>query len=122
MRCRRLGDVLRVARFVVAVAVLAACGGGGSAKPDAAIDAYESNCGKPGDVGNELGIGKFCAALSDCQGTQAPLCSSLGDPTTHFCTKTCSATGSADQCGTATMCVCQSGGGACGCTPTACLN
>ncbi len=110
---------------IVSVLVLAlvACGGG-SSKPDAAVDAFSSTCGHPGDVGNELGIGKFCETLSDCQGTaMAPLCSSLGDATTHFCTKTCSSTGSADQCGTATTCTCQNGGssGPCGCTPNACL-
>jgi hypothetical protein len=107
-----------IASFAV---LLAACGGGGGeAKPDAAPDAFNSTCGKPGDVGNELGIGKFCASLSDCSSTaSAKLCSSIGDPTTHFCTKTC-AMGSTDQCGTATMCVCNANN-QCGCTPNACL-
>lgn len=107
----------------VAAALFAACGGGGSDKPnmvDAAADAFESTCGKPGDVGNELGIGKFCASLSDCSTTpDARLCSSLGDATTHFCTKTCTM-GSTTQCGTGTMCVCN-GNNQCGCTPNACL-
>jgi hypothetical protein len=48
----------------------------------------------------------------------APLCSSLGNPMTHFCTKTCPM-GSTDQCGTGTTCTCQ--GASCGCTPTVCL-
>lgn len=87
---------------------------------DAAIDAYESDCGFPGDEGNELGIGKFCASLSDCSSTaSAPLCSSLGDPNTHFCTKTCSM-GSTGTCGTGAECVCDSSN-RCGCTPTVCL-
>ena len=30
---------------------------------DASVDAFESDCGHPGDLGNELGIGKFCASL-----------------------------------------------------------
>jgi hypothetical protein len=104
------------------VAMLVACGGGGgTAKPDAMPDAFTSTCGNPGDVGNELGIGKFCASLSDCSNTvSAKLCSTIGDSTTHFCTKTC-AMGSTDQCGTATMCVCNSSN-QCGCTPNACLN
>jgi hypothetical protein len=110
---------------IVSVFVLAvmACGGG-KAKPDAAVDAFESTCGHPGDVGNELGIGKFCNDLADCQNNMsAALCSILGDSTTHFCTKTCSGSGSAGQCGTATTCACQGSGtsGPCGCTPTVCL-
>lgn len=108
-----------LATFVV---MLAACGGGGgSAKPDAAPDAFDSICGRPGDMGNELGIGKFCASLSDCSSTQsAKLCSTIGDPQTHFCTKTC-AMGSTDQCGTATTCTCNASN-QCGCTPNSCLN
>lgn len=111
-------------RVCLLVLILAACGGegdGGNNKtPDASVDAYYSECGHPGDPGNELGIGKFCASLSDCSTTQAaPLCSSLGDPNTHFCTKTC-AKGSTDQCGTATECTCNANN-QCGCTPSVCL-
>ncbi len=118
-----MGTGLRT--LVICSLVLAfACGGGSSgddAAVDAAADAFQSDCGFPGDPGNELGIGKFCASLSDCADTQgAPLCSSLGDPNTHFCTKTCDM-GSTDQCGTATACTCNAGG-QCGCTPNACLN
>ena len=103
------------------VLLLIACGGeDGQKMADASVDAFESDCGKPGDTGNELGIGKFCASLSDCNGTpSAPLCSSLGDPNTHFCTKTCPM-GSTDSCGTGAQCVCNSSN-QCGCTPSACL-
>ncbi len=94
---------------------LAACGS--NAKP---IDAFYSKCGQPTDTGNELGIGKFCELNSDCSAT-APLCSIYGDKTTHFCTKTCQGDAGVDQCGTATQCVCETGGATCGCTPTACL-
>jgi hypothetical protein len=105
---------------------LVACGGGSSDNPPAdtapAPDAFESDCGRPGDVGNELGIGKFCAQISDCNDTpMAPLCSSLGDRNTHFCTKTCQSGGAPDQCGTATECVCNANN-QCGCTPSSCLN
>jgi len=103
-----------------------ACGetGGGNdnaAKPvDASPDAYDSDCGFPGDTGNDLGVGKFCASLSDCSSTSsAPLCSSLGDPATHFCTKTCSM-GSTGACGNGAQCVCDSSN-RCGCVPTVCL-
>jgi len=100
--------------------VLAACGSPTPKHPDAAVDAFFSKCGMPGDLGNELGIGKFCAQISDCSNTQsAPLCSDLGDPDTHFCTKTCPM-GSTDQCGTNSTCTCNSSN-QCGCTPNSCL-
>jgi len=123
MRMRTPIGLLSV--WMLTAIIVVACGGGSGKPntPDAAslIDAFESDCGKPGEVGNEKGIGKFCASLSDCSTTpEAPLCSSLGDMHTHFCTKTCSATGSADQCGSVTMCVCNASN-QCGCTPTACL-
>lgn len=111
--------------FVTSIVIAVACGGGGDKPanmPDAfQPDAFESDCGKPGDLGNELGIGQFCASLSDCATLpSAPLCSSLGDMHTHFCTKTCTSTGSAGQCGTATQCTCNASN-QCGCTPSACL-
>jgi hypothetical protein len=107
------------------LALFTACGGGSSTPVDAAadVDAFESDCGFPGDQGDELGIGQFCEVLSDCAGTTgAPLCSSFGDPSTHFCTKTCQM-GSIDQCGTsgANMCTCNANN-QCGCTPSVCLN
>lgn len=109
-------------RAVLLVFILAACGGdGGTSAVDATTaDAFESDCGKPGDTGNELGIGKFCASLNDCADTpSAPLCSSLGDKSTHFCTKTCPM-GSTDACGTGAECTCN-GNNQCGCTPSVCL-
>jgi hypothetical protein len=105
---------------LVVFTLLAACGGGTPAKMDAAIDAFFSTCGHPGDTGNEKGIGKFCQALSDCQGTMAPLCSILGDTTTHFCTTTCQMMGSDASCGTNATCECNASN-QCGCTPNACL-
>jgi hypothetical protein len=120
MRMRTSIGLLSV--WALAIIVVACGGSSKSNTPDAfQPDAFESDCGKPGEVGNEKGIGKFCASLSDCSTTpEAPLCSSLGDIHTHFCTKTCSATGSADQCGSVTMCACNTSN-QCGCTPTACL-
>jgi hypothetical protein len=110
--------------FVIALAAsTVACGGGGGAPEP---DAFFSYCGHPGDEGNELGVGKFCDEFADCGDTvNAPLCSEIGDPSTHFCTKTCRG-GDADagsleeQCGSGEItCVCS--GGQCGCTPTECL-
>jgi hypothetical protein len=114
---------MRIRTIIICVLTMAACDGG-SDKPDTpdapGVDAYASDCGKPGDLGNELGIGKFCASLSDCSTTMsAPLCSSLGDPNTHFCTKTCTA-GSTTSCGTGTECTCNASN-QCGCTPSTCL-
>jgi len=113
---------IRTLIIFICAAITASCDGGGKADPPDAptIDAYESDCGKPDDVGNELGIGKFCASLGDCSTTMsAPLCSSLGDRNTHFCTKTCTM-GSTTSCGTGAECVCN-GSNQCGCTPSACL-
>ncbi len=108
---------------LVCALVIAGCDGGSGAPshPDApAVDAYFSNCGHPGDLGNEMGVGKFCASLSDCATSQSsPLCSSLGDKDTHFCTHTCSATGTCD-CGTGAERTCNASN-QCGCTPSVCL-
>lgn len=107
---------------LVGVLLLAACGGSSSpTSADAATaDAFVSACGKPGDLGNEMGVGKFCTSLSDCAGSlTAPLCSSLGDKETHFCTHTCSATAACD-CGTGAERTCNANN-QCGCTPTVCL-
>jgi hypothetical protein len=109
--------------IILCLALLTACGGGSSTPADAPddVDAFVSDCGFPGDPGNELGIGKFCASLSDCADTvEAPLCSELGDPDTHFCTKTCDM-GSTDQCGTGAECTCNANN-QCGCTPSVCLD
>lgn len=109
--------------LVMGIAVLVACSSSKTpTKPDAPmVDAFSSTCGHPGDTGNELGIGFFCETLSDCSNTPAAhLCSSFGDPTTHFCTKTCTSGGSADQCGTNTTCECNASN-QCGCTPNSCI-
>ncbi len=106
--------------LIVVIAFAFACGNSTPKKaPDAAVDAFASTCGKPGDTGNELGIGKFCTSFSDCPST-APLCSVIGDSTTHFCTKTCTTQGSTTECGTNTTCECNSSN-QCGCTPNSCL-
>ena len=105
------------------VVAAAACGGDdddGTTATDAAPDALVSICGFPGDQGNSLGIGKFCLNLSDCRDTpSAPLCSIVGDRTTHFCTRTCSVDAGPEQCGEDVSCQCGDGG--CGCTPNSCL-
>src|SRR5262245_43162336 len=98
---------MRVVLLVIILVLATACGGESEKTPDAGVDAYFSECGHPGDMGNELGVGLFCPnGISDCGGTPAaPLCSSLGSSSTHFCTKTCPM-GSTDSCGTGAECVC----------------
>jgi hypothetical protein len=106
---------------VITAVVMIACGSDSKAPDAPAADAFSTSCGKPGDTGNDQGVGKYCASLSDCSGNMtATLCSSLGDPTTHFCTHTCTGSGSAGQCGTNATCECN-GGNQCGCTPNSCL-
>jgi hypothetical protein len=109
--------------MALAVAAAVACSSSDDKKtPDAAStsDAFQSACGHPGDTGNEMMIGKFCQSFGDCPQT-APLCSVIGDPTTHFCTRTCSGSGSGSaQCGTNTTCTCNASN-QCGCTPNSCL-
>jgi hypothetical protein len=106
---------------IIAIAFVVACGGGGTgtgADVDASTMGLSATCGHPGDTGNALGVGKYCAQLSDCSGLTAGLCAILGDPNAHFCTKTCMQ-GSADACGDGATCSCQ--GGECGCVPDTCL-
>ena len=114
---------MTIRALIIFIVTAAACDGSSSTPdmPDApSVDAYASECGHPGDLGNELGIGQFCASLGDCSTTMAaPLCSSLGDRTTHFCTKTCTA-GSTTACGTGAECVCNAGNQR-GCTPSVSL-
>jgi hypothetical protein len=112
--------------FACAIAFGIACGSSGTTTktPDAAIDAFFSICGNPGDTGNEKGIGKFCTSVGDCADTVgAPLCANLGNPDAHFCTTTCPSSemgSNSPTCGTGISCTCNSSN-QCGCTPNSCL-
>ena len=100
------------------------------AGPADATDELYSKCGQPGDQGNSLGLGQFCNVITDCSNTtQAHLCSSLGNPDTHFCTFRCMAADAATpdgaaafptDCGSGATCSCDTSG-QCGCVPNACL-
>ena len=87
---------------------------------DTGVDAVSlSECGHPGDKGNELGVGKFCQTITDCSSnTKATLCTTIADNVNFFCTASCVDGGPADQCGTGASCACQ--GGQCGCHPDSC--
>ena len=91
-----------------------------------------SQCGRPGDKGNSLGVGKFCTEIADCQGAgmKTNICSSLGNgpspspDDTYFCTIfPCKLDGGTGHCGENATCTCGSGGGGsgCACTPNSCL-
>ncbi len=73
-------------------------------------------CNDPGNMGNSVGVGKYCNDSSMCGGG-APSCATLGDPTEHFCTTTC--TMGSTACGQGASCQCQ--GGQCGCVPDVCV-
>ena len=57
-------------RIAISIVFLISCGGGSDpASPDGPApdtEPFESDCGFPGDEGNELGIGKFCDSQADC--------------------------------------------------------
>ncbi len=88
---------------------------GGTGTP---MDMTLTGCGTPGDVGNALGVGKYCNTSLDCVGKSAVLCATIGDPNAHFCTMGCTMGGSSTQCGDNARCACDSQG--CGCTPNSC--
>ena len=115
--------------LLVAATLLVGCGGN-SAPMDAAVDhlvldlSINSICGHPGDVGNSVGVGKFCTVESDCSGnTLATICTQL-DPTSgaYFCTVPCTAGDGGTNCGENAHCACGSGGSqsGCGCYPDSC--
>jgi hypothetical protein len=121
-----------VAGTILAVVLAAACStsSGGAAASDAGAGEcgkIDSACGQPCEPGNELGIGRFCNTLHDCDGTQIPtICATLGDPTEHFCTAMCLTADAGDEagafprdCGQGATCQCQ--GSQCGCFPTSCF-
>lgn len=119
------------AAMVAALLALAGCGGSGAADmamPDMAV---LSSCGHPGDVGNSLGVGKFCRTIADCTGPglKTNICSALGNGSspsagdTYFCTiYPCHQDAGVPECGENASCVCggSSGGSGCACTPTSC--
>ena len=81
--------------------------------------AYFSLCGHEGDLGNSLGVGKFCRTISDCAGKTASICSTIQPQRmTYFCTMACTKT---EDCGEGASCVLDPGLGASGCVPSSCI-
>src|SRR5262245_56148452 len=61
---------------------------------------FHSDCGHPGDVGNSVGVGKFCMKVTACSSnTKATLCTTLGSDRNYFCTTACDSAGPANYCG-----------------------
>ncbi|HEX8952665.1 MAG TPA: hypothetical protein VF945_12505 [Polyangia bacterium] len=87
-----------------------------------------SRCGHPGDVGNSLGVGKFCTNQGpDCSGnSMAKSCSALlngqtPSPTdSYFCSFLCATTDPPGVCGENAACLCSSPT-SCACIPTSCI-
>lgn len=80
-----------------------------------------SCCGRPGDTGNSVGVGKYCATIQDClRNTKAKICTTVFMPQYAFCTTLCDSTRDPlPQCGEGATCECLSGEG-CGCVPSSC--
>ena len=132
---------MKAALATMLAAGVAACGddttsGGGdgsvaadlSATPSSPDMQLLSRCGHPGDVGNSLGVGKFCTNQGpDCSGNgMANLCSALVNGQTpsptdsYFCSFTCASSDPPGTCGENAACLCNSGG-SCACIPTSCI-
>ena len=94
--------------------------------PDACLGALDpadaggapSLCGNPRDNGNTAGIGRYCSSSSDCTVASATICSSIGDPRTHFCTELCSLDGGGIVC--SAMASCAVADGVAICVPDRC--
>ncbi|MSP62699.1 MAG: hypothetical protein EXR72_20695 [Myxococcales bacterium] len=114
---------------LLAAAALSLLFGCGTAAPPApAVDAglppldlaLPSLCGHPGDVGNSIGVGKYCEEFSDCNGNdKAIFCVRIYDPRRLFCSLACEADGGAGVCGDHASCQCNATG--CGCSPDHCV-
>lgn len=133
---------MRVAVLFVSLLAAAAIGGAGMAigcssssshttggETDGGGDECEkidSACGQPCQPGNNLGIGRFCNNIHDCDGTQIPtICATLGAPDEHFCTASCDPPDAGPDAELTTNCgenaTCQCQGGQCGCFPSSCF-
>ncbi len=127
MKTIQLATILVASCAIACSSSSSGSSGDGGVPADSSFEDVASKCGHPGDMGNSLGVGKFCEHIADCADTKsAHLCSVIGDLTTHFCLMTCTppadagdAAAPAAQCGENATCECGNGG--CGCTPNACL-
>lgn len=123
----RTSSLLALLSFGLLSVAVVAC-----TKDDASSDAGDmtvrSCCGKPGDPGNSLGVGKYCSSTAgaECRSnTSATVCSQLlGDPTrpTYFCTQPCVPDGGTNSCGDNAKCTQDSATQQWGCVPSVCVD
>jgi len=96
------------------VALVAACSdSGGSSDPVDADPTPAASCVRPGDVGNNNGVGQYCTpAGTECAGfDRAPLCLAAVGQDQWFCTRIgCDAT---TDCGEGAGCLIDPQGSAC---------
>ena len=87
-----------------------------------------SHCGRPGDVGNSLGVGQYCTNNGpDCGGnSMAKTCSAIFNGQTpsptdaYFCSFQCQMTDPPGTCGENATCLCNSSN-ICACIPLSCV-
>jgi hypothetical protein len=111
-----------------ALLLLAALAGGCTDETKGSLDmtVFMSACGKPGDPGNSLGVGKFCTVgefIAQCgMNKRATACTNIAVNDEFFCTMVCDGTdgGAPDQCGENAHCACDPKGRGCGCYPDYC--
>ncbi len=108
-------------KYISSLALLCALSGCDPAADQGPPDLFfHTLCGRPGDTGNSLGVGRFCSEQSDCRNNgKALLCTAVADQERFFCTMVCAGDGGADACGESAACACQPG--ACACVPKLCL-
>jgi hypothetical protein len=85
-----------------------------------------SRCGKPGDVGNSKGVGRFCLTMDDCAtASGAKICSTIKNGATpmatdsYICSTFCTAATDTTTCGSGAACNCDTG--TCACVPLSCI-
>ncbi len=114
MRAR--GVIIGLALSLAGIAIMAGASGCGDGTADMPVDADPTpaeSCVRPGDVGNNNGVGQYCTPSgSECAGFDlAPLCLAAVGQEQWFCTRIgCDAT---TDCGQGAGCLLEQQGSAC---------
>ena len=108
------------AMWIGCALVLALCGcGGESGPPDTGPMVPADSCGQPGDMGNDIGVGRFCTRrggeCANTTGARVCLQDISPDDGQWFCTRLCTMD---SECGTGAVCVGDARGA--GCVPAEC--
>lgn len=113
MRARAVFIGLAISLAGVAIMLGSGCGGGASDPPVDADPTPAESCVRPGDVGNNVGVGQYCTPEGgECAPYDlAPLCLATVGQAQWFCTRIgCDAT---TNCGEGAGCLIESQGSAC---------